>query len=141
MGLSSGTSHADMLAEYERKVIETDLGNKAAERIANNRPSHPLVDYTGCYSDQGYGEIEVSLGGSGLCLQISDLKMPLEHWHFDCWIAGPSDAFAIHAPHCFDRNSRMLFEADRQGDIAAVTIPLEPDARPIRFIKTEGSKH
>ncbi len=59
-----------------------------ASRIPGTRPSLALDAYTGTFSDDLYGEIEVTLEDGGLVLRYApDYVADLEHWHHDTFRA------------------------------------------------------
>lgn len=125
----------ERLSEYERKIEETRARNAGVRRVENTSPSHPLGDYAGSYVHAGYGAIGIRRCGQELRLDRNNLELPLEHWHYDAWIAKDNDLFAIDGPHAFDRASRILFETNADGEIDALSIRLEPAVAPICFEK------
>jgi hypothetical protein len=104
-------------------------------RVANTEPSHSLDQYCGTYVHPAYGKIGFQLDGVQLLFKRGKLELPLEHWHYDAWVARDVERFTIHMPHAFDRSSRILFNSDADGEIVAVSIQLEPSASPICFQK------
>ena len=134
-GLRPTQTLEEKLAQYEAKIEETRKRNASVPRVANTAPSHPLSDYAGVYLHQGYGKIEILQRDGGLVFQRKNLVLPLDHWHYDAWIAKDSGMFFIHVPHAFDPASRFLFETNADGEIVALSIPLEPAVAPIRFEK------
>ena len=134
-GFELGNGAEDKRVDYERRIEEMRLRNVSVLRIENTSPSHPLSDYEGEYREPAYGNIAIQRTEQGLAFQRGDLNLPLEHWHYDSWVVRESDLFLIIIPHAFDRTSRLLFETNADGNIAAVSISLEPTVAPIRFVK------
>jgi CubicO group peptidase (beta-lactamase class C family) len=134
-GFELAKTAEDKRIDYEKKVEETRQRNASAQRVENTSPSHPLSNYEGEYREPAYGRIAIHRTEQGLAFQRGDLILPLEHWHYDSWVARESDLFLIIIPHAFDRTSRFLFETNADGKIAAVSIRLEPTVAPIRFVK------
>lgn len=135
MGRKSLQSLEWHLAQYEKKIKDTRARNVAACRIENTSPSHSLDDYAGVYVHPGYGRIQIRRDGAQLIFQRNNLTLTLQHWHYDAWICEDSDLFEIHQAHPFDRASRWLFDTDVDGEIAGLSIPLEPTVAPIHFAK------
>lgn len=55
-----------------------------AKRVANTQPNLTLADYAGKYVDPLYGQIEITLEGNILNINLNNFaKAKLEHWHFD----------------------------------------------------------
>jgi CubicO group peptidase (beta-lactamase class C family) len=135
MGFKPVQSVEDKLAEYEKKVRETRERNAAVRRVPNTSPSHPLADYTGVYNHRGYGEIEIRRNAEELVFRRGALEVALQHWHYDAWIAKDMGIFPLHSQHAFEPASRLVFETSADGEIAALSIRLEPAVSPIRFEK------
>jgi CubicO group peptidase (beta-lactamase class C family) len=125
----------DRLAQYEKQIAENEKSSASVCRLEGTRPSHQLEHYTGAYVHRGYGEVRISRRSDELIFRRNDLVLPLEHWHYDTWVAKNTDLFSIHRPNPFDRSSRLLFETNANGDVEALSIRLEPAVDPIRFQK------
>lgn len=135
MGFEPAQTVAEKLAEYERKVLETRQRNTSVRRVANTSPSHSLDQYVGIYAHPAYGEIEISQRDEGLLFRRNSLVIHLQHWHYDTWIARDPGRFFIHLPTPFDPTSPFEFETDALGDIAAISLRLEPAVSAIRFTR------
>jgi CubicO group peptidase (beta-lactamase class C family) len=135
MDLKPAQTLEETLAQYEKQVEETRVRNASARRVENTSPSHALTDYAGVYMHAGYGEIEIRLSDERLTFHRNNLVLPLEHWHYDAWMAAENELFEIHYPHVFDRASPLLFDTSADGEIAALSIGLEAAVAPIRFLK------
>ncbi len=135
MGFKPVQSVEDKLAEYEKKIRETRERNAAVRRVPNTSPSHPLADYAGVYKHRGYGAIEIQCNGEELGFRRGALEVVLQHWHYDAWIAKDIGIMPLHIQHAFEPASPLLFETSADGEIAAVSIRLEPAVSPIRFEK------
>lgn len=136
MGIDQVETIEEKLESYERRVDEIRARNANIRRVANTLPSHRLEDYAGNYEHTGYGRIEISCSAQGLSLRRHEWALPLEHWHYDTWIARESDAFGIASSHVFGPASPLVFEASAAGDIACLSVSLEPAVAAIRFSKT-----
>src|SRR5215813_4904332 len=59
-------------------------------RVSDSKPSLPLTNYTGRYSDAWYGDTTVTMEGNKLVLSFShtpSLVGDLEHWQHDTFVA------------------------------------------------------
>lgn len=126
---------AARLADYETSITDTLKRNSSVARATNTRPSHPLRAYLGKYEHPAYGEIEICRLGRKLLLQRHHLRLLLQHWHYDIWVAGDDDMWAIHQSHAFDRACQIQFHAETQGQISRLSIPFEPETAPVQFEK------
>jgi CubicO group peptidase (beta-lactamase class C family) len=135
MGHTPVTSLEEKLGQYEKKLEENRQRLAEVRRVEDTSPSHALQDYAGIYEHPGYGKIEIQHRGEDLIYKRNNLVLPLEHWHYDAWVAQDPEPFFLHVPHAFDRSSRLQFETSPDGAIAALSIRLETNAAPIRFEK------
>lgn len=123
----------DHANKYRKKVQETRHRRATAHRIEGATPSHSLSAYAGTFAHAGYGHLEVRQVREGLILHRHNLELPLRHWHFDTWTFEENDLFGIHECHAFDETSRVLFHTNEDGEVAALSICLEPAVSQIRF--------
>lgn len=123
------------LAQYEDQIAQVRRRIESVRHVAGTAPSHPLEQYAGAYVHPGYGKVAIDRRGDGLILRRGNLTVMLEHWHYDAWATRDAEGFVIHLHHPFDPCSKVLFESDADGGIAAVCIRLEPAVDPIRFAK------
>lgn len=99
----------------------------ATDRVPDTHPSHPLAAYVGVYAHPGYGEIEVALQDDQLQIALHDLQGSLVHYHYD--------TFESKIEH-LDVDMKVSFFTNVQGDIASLSVPLEPSAKDIHFQRT-----
>jgi CubicO group peptidase (beta-lactamase class C family) len=104
------------------------------QRQEGTQPSHPLESYTGDYARDGYGPCSVSLRDGTLVLNIMGGDVPLEHYHYDTFLA---KAVVGELPPGIPVH---FHTAEVGGAIDAVLIPLEtsPGSALIRFSKKES---
>ncbi len=108
------------------RVVKNDsLGHQF-----NTNPTHELKDYTGTYTNKGYGTLEISMGDSGLVSKFNSLNVRLDHFHYDQFngiITDPS--FEGSDP------IRFSFHINSKGEIYLLTIPFETGTKDIEFEK------
>ena len=134
-GFRSAETVEDILERHEKRIVETRQRSAAVRRVMGTAPSHLLDEYAGIYEHLGYGKIELQRNDQTLTFRFNEFVFPLEHWHYDAWVAQESDLFGVYEQHPFDRASRIMFESNDDGEVAALTIRLEPNVAPIRFVK------
>lgn len=67
-----------------RAEAEERRASAEARRVDGTNPSLSLERYVGTYSDPLRGDVQISMGGSGLRLYYGPgLQGPLSHWHYD----------------------------------------------------------
>lgn len=90
LGLPATDWSAELRVLSERSAAASARRTAKLEdsRIEGTRPSLALDAYTGTYSDDLYGDVEVALKDGGLVLRYSpDYIADLEHWHHDTFRA------------------------------------------------------
>jgi CubicO group peptidase (beta-lactamase class C family) len=98
----------------------------AAERVSDAPPTHPLDRYTGTFVAEGYPEFGVRQTADGLqasTLGSLDWSL-LRHYHYN--------TFEWHLVD-FDLWMKVSFIIDDNGDISAVSVPIEPEVDNVRF--------
>lgn len=103
--------------------------NKEASRVKDTRPSHALSAYAGVYSDLGYGDITVVSNGSTLDASYNADRSLISHWHYDVFDGATDDVENIW------RDTRVQFQTDLRGRIAALSTIVEPQVAAVVFKK------
>ena len=73
--------------------------------MSGTKPSLPIAQYVGVYTDSLYGETTVTAAGGGLRVRIGSLEGTLEHWQYDTfrlrwdrrWLGTPLLTFVLDA--------------------------------------------
>jgi hypothetical protein len=123
-----------MLAR-NRELEEKDFAGKDAAKAAgvsdrkpNTKPAHALADYAGDYQHPGYGRVSIGLANEQLTLGYNKFTSPLEHWHYEVFQAPADRQNPLEL-------TRVQFQTDFGGEVASITIPLEPNVEPISFAR------
>jgi CubicO group peptidase (beta-lactamase class C family) len=87
---------------------------REAARAKGTKPSLPLTEYAGTYTDTLYGPVTVSVEGDGLVVAYHSNRTPLEHWHYNTF-AG-RDGGGLGAV------SSVTFQIDARGKVGSVDI-------------------
>ena len=121
------------LLDANRKAIEGAKAlqkNDSINHVFNTKPSHDLKDYTGTYSNLGYGKIEIKLKDGQLASEFNSIPIKIVHHHYDQFNAIPQDpTFEDSEP------IKFTFHTDEKGSIHKMTAPLEGGVKDIEFIK------
>ena len=129
-----GLESAGLLArhrELEEKGFAGEDAAKAAgvsDRKPNTKPGHALAEYAGDYEHPGYGRLKVGLANDRLSLAYNKFSAPLDHWHYDVFQTPADRLNPLEL-------TRVQFHTDLSGEVASVTIPLEPNVEPISFAR------
>lgn len=106
----------DLLALYAAR--QGAPADPAAGRVPGTRPSLPLDAYAGRYEHPVWGDIVIALEGEGLTFRMGvtrDLAGPLEHLHYDTFLARLGDGR--------DPLVRVVFVLDDAGAVAELRVP------------------
>jgi Domain of unknown function (DUF3471) len=126
MGLQPVSRLSAKLAEYRQGVAQQRQQRDAIPKVLATLPSLSSNNYGGRYWHPGYGPVEISDTDAGLMLSRGEVKVGLEHWHYDTWMA------------THEKVSRVHFEVGVEGHIVSLSIALEPCVSPIRFVRQSG---
>lgn len=134
-----GLPAVDWLAEARlqlgqaRAIARESRTKMEGVRLAGTHPAHPLADYAGDYRDPGYGPLTVTVRGARLEASFNGMTIPLEHWHYETW-SGTEGAEPIL------RGMKLTFRTDRDGQVAAVEAPFEPQVKDISFARQPAAR-
>jgi CubicO group peptidase (beta-lactamase class C family) len=113
------------------------LALKQSDRIANAPETHNLSDYTGIYTNPGYGSFEIIAQQDSLFANFPLHTWWLKHYHYD--VFQPFDKDPKEGIDTTDSgdNLRLQFNMDAAGSISNVAVNLEAAlAKPIIFTRT-----
>lgn len=102
---------------YEGLTAKAEKEKKDSEnaRVTTTSPSFPLDAYTGKYSDPLYGELEITLNGTQLMIDINHFeKATVRHWHYD--------TFRGMYQHDWDGPATATFSVNTKGELVKVNL-------------------
>jgi len=117
--------------EQEKKAKESEQEAKSkgyTPRKLGTHPSHELTEYVGEYSNPGYGTVSIAADREAFKLTLNKVSEPLKHYHYDVFEvpANPLDPF---------EKMKVMFLTDLNGEISALSMPLEPNVKDIVFTR------
>ncbi|MEL1245672.1 serine hydrolase [Flavobacterium sp. DGU11] len=106
------------------------------EETANHTPSHPLDDYTGLFTNPGYGTFEIVKKNDSLFAVFKQTRFYLKHKHYD--IFSPYDAKDKVIDTSEDSDGMFMnFTTNDAGEISGVKLKVESSLdHPIEFKRT-----
>jgi len=117
---------------YEQQFAPSDTaktdGAASSRDTSAAPPPHPLGDYTGRYTNPGYGAFEITRDDDRLVGRYGSLRDTLRHRHYDVF----STRFEIIGR---EQTVKVRFETAMDGTVDEVVIPLEPALDPIVFTR------
>jgi CubicO group peptidase (beta-lactamase class C family) len=131
-------------SDWNKTMKERSDKAKAAEKEASatktssqktgTKPSHILVEYTGEYSNPGYGTLEIFVKNDSLFAKAGKNNMWLKHYHYD-----------VFAPYAVEEGKidtlggipiQFNFRTNDSGDISSFVSKLEPAVDHLEFKRT-----
>jgi CubicO group peptidase (beta-lactamase class C family) len=114
LGLPRKDWNAYVAAQVQQQAAEaaTALKEREAKRHHGTRPSRELAAYTGLYEEPAYGTARVSLENGLLVWRWSSFTSPLEHVHYDTFVAR-NDVL---------QNPRVVFTLGADGNVATMKV-------------------
>lgn len=83
-GSRDWSSEFKTLYDGLRKKSEQAQNEFESKRVTGTKPTWPLEDYAGTYTDPLYGEVIVTLQGKNLSISMNNtISATLEHWHYE----------------------------------------------------------
>src|SRR4029079_4447949 len=92
---------------YMKEYLKSKADNKKFEdsvnatQVKNTTPSHPLINYTGVYSNPVYGDMTIEIENNQLVLNFRKQRSLLFHFHYD--------QFVTHEEHTDQQDFRLSF--------------------------------
>lgn len=120
--------------EKIKKAQEDVQENSYSAKIKNTKPSHPMGNYTGSYSNPGYGKFEIYKKNDSLFAYATDKtkQLYLGHYHYDVF-----DILSVENGKIDTSNGglgvKVIFNTNAAGDIGEAILQLEPLVNPIVF--------
>ena len=131
-------SNLKRAAEKRRASAKEAEKNIVTNKKPQTKPTLPLAQYTGLYLNKGYGILNVELVHDSLFASSSIRSWWLRHYHFDTFEPFLKEASGKY--DTTDKGSPIEFFLNTSGEIESLKVGLEPNIKPIEFIKTAKSK-
>ena len=101
--------------------------NAARRVVSGAPPARPLSAYAGEYEHPGYGTLSVALDGETLKPSFGTMDLSLAHRHYETF------DLELHEAGDVPVALPLTFLSGPDGDVNALTVPLEPMVEPLRF--------
>ncbi|OJV48464.1 MAG: penicillin-binding protein [Chryseobacterium sp. 39-10] len=118
LGLSlTPWSERKLKDHIEAKKIDKEARSKVSNsQIPNTKPSHPMADYLGDFTNEPYGTITISQKGKDLQFKLNNLELPIHHYHYDRFDTDNDENLGQYP---------INYRTNPQGDIDGFTISLD----------------
>ncbi|HMU45745.1 MAG TPA: serine hydrolase [Chitinophagaceae bacterium] len=127
-------------AQKKAKEAAKEAENSAvSNKKEGTSPSHPIADYTGLYSNPGYGTLDVLQRNDSLFMLAVNQGTWLRHYHYDVFEALPVDKTdGIDTSE--KENLKVQFHMNAAGEISHISLPLQPGLKDIEFTRKPKPK-
>lgn len=125
---------------WSKYLLDIDKKSKMAAKAApksdslnrktGTKPSHPLADYAGVFTNPGYGSLTVNLQGDSLQGEFNSFHLALIHYHYDQFNGVPRGADYDDADPF-----KITFHTNATGEISKLSIPIEFGVKDIEFTR------
>jgi CubicO group peptidase (beta-lactamase class C family) len=126
-----GLEPLDWFSSFKARFDAATAGSRearGARRVVRDAPlPRPLDAYAGEYEHPGYGTLAITVEGGTLQPRLGTMDISLTHRHYETFDLEWHELG--DQPHTFP----LMFLSDPDGDITALTVPLEPSVGPLRF--------
>ncbi|MEP7266736.1 MAG: DUF3471 domain-containing protein, partial [Saprospiraceae bacterium] len=103
--------------------------------ILNTKPSAPINQYAGKYTNKGYGTMEITETNGKLSLAFNGIVIALSHKHYDVFKGKPDGILYEDAPE-----NDFQFQLNKVGAVDQLIITLEQGVDPIVFTRDNEIK-
>ncbi|HYA48273.1 MAG TPA: DUF3471 domain-containing protein, partial [Burkholderiales bacterium] len=120
---------------FDKMKAEAEKAKKDAQkdRRPDTKPSHPLDDYVGDYAHEAYGTVSIVKDGAGLKARFHGAELPMSHYHYDVFeLNGEAELEGL--------SLKGAFGLDIKGNVATLTLPIEPSVKDIVFTRKADSR-
>lgn len=94
-------------------------------------PCHPKESFTGTYTDNGYGELAVTVMDGDLRVRAGAYDLDTRHRHFDTWDLRYDQ---------LDVDVALTFVTNSDGTVDEAVAELDPQTDPIRFRRLPSTR-
>lgn len=122
-----------LLSEKEKNLKSGKEGklNSVSNRITGTSISHKLNDFSGNYSNPGYGILKIRAERDSLFAIFPLKKILLKHYHYD--IFQPFEITKKGIDTAENNELRFNFKTNDVGEIDNISVKLEPSVKAIEF--------
>jgi hypothetical protein len=136
LGYKDWSTYLKSLADKGRADAKAAASARVASARSLTRPSHPLDDYAGIYSNPGYGSMEVVADRDSLWVNFPHMTWWLRHYRYDVFDPLEKDP-TTGIDTTDDGSLKVQFNMDQGGNISSIAMNIEPALnKPIVFNRT-----
>lgn len=119
----------DKAKEAAKEKLKAD----STQRKPGTRPTHAVTDYTGTFTNEGYGTLKIEWRKDSLVGKFNGLNFKIKHYHFNYFNFIPHDEELGTAEE--DDAMKGQFNINIKGEIESLSLPLQAGVKDIVFKK------
>ena len=120
----------DKMKTEKVTMMKAGYQKAESERKKGTKPSHPLEDYSGEYSNPAYGTVKIAKDGENLTFEYKIFKCDVMHRQYDSFMTDSKQPYNM-------MGLQLDFLMNEKGDINRLTMPLQEGVDAIVFVKGE----
>ncbi len=106
--------------------------------VKNTKPSHITLDYTGTYSNKGYGDFKIYVENDSLFSEANGEKIYFNHFHYDVFEMIDVTDNKVDTTQ-YGKALKINFQTNDAGDISGAKLKLDPMVNAIEFKRTPST--
>ncbi|MFA8435406.1 MAG: serine hydrolase [Marinifilaceae bacterium] len=113
--------------------LNSEDQDQISDRVTGTHISHELKEFTGVYSNPGYGDLEIVVENDSLFALIPNKRIWLKHFHYDVFepmLLKESDPGVLS-----EFGVKFNFQSNNAGEISKVMLPLELSLKSLEFVR------
>ncbi|TKC62345.1 serine hydrolase [Pedobacter hiemivivus] len=118
-------------AKLKAKEINTTKKETDLMQVLNTKPSHPLTEYTGVFTNPAYGLVDISLKNDSLLAKVGKRNVWLKHYHYDTFDWKLIDKYG--KTDTSENSLKLNFSTNVDGKIENLSASIEPGMKPAIF--------
>jgi CubicO group peptidase (beta-lactamase class C family) len=127
LGVEPHDWFADIKPRFDAAMAGLKEARGARRAVPDAPLPRPLAAYAGEYEHPAYGRLSITADGDALRPRLGTMELSLAHRHYE--------TFDLEWHELGDESHLfpLMFLSDPDGDITALTVPLEASVQPLRF--------
>lgn len=110
----------------------------STSNVKNTKPSHITLDYTGTYSNKGYGDFKIYVENDSLFSEANGEKIYFNHFHYDVFEMVDVTDNKVDSTQ-YGKALKINFQTNDAGDISGAKLKLDPMVNAIEFKRTPST--
>ncbi len=133
LGVSKTDWNKTLKEEHDKRVANMKKAKKdlVSDKVLKTLTSHTLGDYTGVYSNPGYGSFKIALKNDSLFAEFTLKKFWLKHYHYDIFETYLVEESGIDTTEGSDL--KINFHTNNLGEISDLNVKFETTLDPLKF--------